>query len=363
VAYAVWFERGAWRKRALSLAPYAGLIVIWAVLRHAGGYGSVGGFRGYMDPLHDPVRFLRLLPERVIMLTASQLAHWSADFYAFAELSLRPFVLGVGVLACAAVGWFMWPSLVEDRTSRFFVAGALLSALPLAGSVAGDRLLTLVGFGLLPALADAMRRALDVNVAAFGQRIHPLRSAGAVALALLHLVIDPLMLPGVSLATMLYSQRVDTIVDSIPALDGREERAVIVAEMPDSGLFNYVSSVRAVRGQPDARLYTLFGAEWEARFERQSDRVLRVTSERGFFSRSWDDRSPELPMTAGTRIELSELTIRVLAVTSDGRPTSVDFEFREPLGSDHYMWLTWRGGRLVPFQPPQHGAREVIAAR
>lgn len=361
--YALCFERSAWQKRALSVAPYAALIASWAMLRRVGGYGSIGGFAGYVDPLSEPLRFLAVLPERTIMLTAGQLAHWSSDLYEFAALSARPAVLAVGTVACVAVGWFLWPSVRDDRTSRFFLAGGVLGTLPLAGSVAGDRLLTLVGFGLLPALADAMRRALGVNVAAFGQRIHPLRSASGLGLVLLHVVIDPMLLPGVSLATMLASWQVEKVADSMPVRQGQEERAVIVAEMPHSEPFNFVSAMRAQRGLPEVRSYSLFGADWEARFERRGERGLRVTSERGFFSQNWRDRSPELPLTAGTRIELTELTIHVLEVTADGRPTRVDFDFREPLESDHYVWLTWRGDRLVPYQPPQQGARDVIAAR
>ncbi|HKU37792.1 MAG TPA: hypothetical protein VJR89_06590 [Polyangiales bacterium] len=362
-AYALWYERGAWKNRALSLAPYALVIFGWAAARGAGQYGSIGGFASYVDPLHEPVRFLAMLPGRVIMLIASQLTHLSADLYSLSDLGVRPFVLAAGVLGCAALGWFLWPSLRNDRTSRFFCLAGVLSALPLAGSMAADRLLTLVGFGLLPALADAMRRALDVDVAAFGQRIHPLRTAAAVLLVLLHLMIDPLVLPATSLATMLYSEQIEMLADSIPVPAGSTDRVVIVAEMPHAGMFNYVASMRRVRGKPEARLYSLFGAEWEARFERRGERVLRVTSERGFFSPNWDDRSPQLPLAAGERIELSELSIHVLDVTPDGRPARVDFEFREPLESARYVWMTWQTDRLVPFRPPEDGEPEVVAGR
>jgi hypothetical protein len=357
-AYAIFFERGPWTARVKSLAPYALLLAAWAWVRHAGDFGSVGGFSGYVDPLGEPLRFVQALAVRLPLLFASQLVHWSADFYTMGDPAFRPLVLIASIGVCAAVGWFIWPSVRADRASRFLFAGAVAGAVPLAGAAAGDRLLTLIGFGLLPVLADALRRALDD-----GPRIQRLRQATAVALATLHLVIDPLLLPGVSLATMLYSRQVEAIAGTIPTQPPHAERVVILAEMPHTGMVTYVPAIQAARGQTPAKLYSLFNADWPARFERRGERTLRVTSQRGFFSPDWELRSPQLPLSRGERIELSELSIHVLEVTPDGRPRQVDFTFREALESDRYVWLTWQDDRLIPFIPPQHGEGCVIAER
>jgi hypothetical protein len=363
LAYALWYERGSWAARARSLVPYAVLLVGWAWVRHAGDYGSVGGFASYVDPLREPLRFLQVLPVRVSLLLASQLVHWSADFYTMGDAAMRPYVLAAAVYECAVMTWFLWPSLRADRASRFLFAGGVLSAVPLAAATAGDRLLTLVGFGMLPVIADALRRALDIDVAAYGQRIHRLRKAGAVALVGLHLVVDPVLLPVVSLSTKMSSNQVESIADSIPAQPADAERVVFVAEMPRAGLLTYVPSILAARGHDASKLYSLFGADWAARFERRGERGLRVTSERGFFSEGWDLRSPQLPFHRGDRIELAELTISVVDVTADGRPRQVDFSFRDSLESQRYVWLSWHDGRLVPFRPPLNGEGRVIAAR
>ena len=86
-----------------------------------------------------------------------------------------------------------------------------------------------------------------------------------------------------------------------------------------------------------------------------------MTSPDGFWDARWEERSRELPFQVGDRVELTELSLRVVEVTQDGRPTTVDFTFREPLESGRYAWLSWRDGKLEPFTPPKPGALEYRA--
>ena len=74
--------------------------------------------------------------------------------------ALQPLALFGAIAACAAFAWFAWPALRARRSMRFWAGGAALSLLPLAASVPGDRLLTLVGVGVMPVLAQAMLDAL-----------------------------------------------------------------------------------------------------------------------------------------------------------------------------------------------------------
>jgi hypothetical protein len=46
------------------------------------------------------------------------------------------------------------------------------------------------------------------------------------------------------------------------------------------------------------------------------------------------------------------MTATIIEVTTDGRPAACDFVFAQPLEAPKYVWLTWRTGRLEPFQPP-----------
>jgi hypothetical protein len=80
-----------------------------------------------------------------------------------------------------------------------------------------------------------------------------------------------------------------------------------------------------------------------------------VSSTDGFFDRRWESRSPRLPFRQGDRVQLSEMTIEVVAVTDDGRPSVCDFLFAHPLESSRYLWLIWRAGHLEAFSPPQTG--------
>jgi hypothetical protein len=62
-AYALCLDRGSVRERALSLAPYALLLVPWRLLWKGYGYGVA--FSGlYVDPLATPLEFARALASR-----------------------------------------------------------------------------------------------------------------------------------------------------------------------------------------------------------------------------------------------------------------------------------------------------------
>ena len=48
---------------------------------------------------------------------------------------------------------------------------------------------------------------------------------------------------------------------------------------------------------------------------------------------------------------LGDFRAHVVNVTADGRPSVVDFSFDEPLASPRYVFLAWRRGELIPWDP------------
>src|SRR5262249_39052781 len=88
---------------------------------------------------------------------------------------------------------------------------------------------------------------------------------------------------------------------------------------------------------------------------------LRVTAKRGFFDH-WEERSARIPLHRGDRVGLSEMTITVLNVSPDGKPTVCDFEFAHPLESPSYVWLTWQGDGLRALHVPKDGESRTLCA-
>jgi hypothetical protein len=50
------------------------------------------------------------------------------------------------------------------------------------------------------------------------------------------------------------------------------------------------------------------------------------------------------------------MAVTVLALTPDGRPATMRFDFDAPLDDPRFVWLAWDQTRYVPFVPPAIGA-------
>ncbi len=389
LAYALCVERGPVRTRVASLLPYGAIAGIWAGARAAAGYGSFG-LGVYVDPLAEPLSFLRNLPLRWTVLISSEVSRVPSDIYNVVPTQSQPLLLAFALWVCASLFWFVWPSVrstahVSGRVARpfrpvgeapggpaagdgedqsrpvmrFFALGAALATLPLCATLTSDRLLVLAGFGVMPLLARGMHDALR-GVGAADLRLRRLFTG---LLAVAHLLVDPVLLPALALSPAWVASFAKAADASLPATPALREQTVIVAGVPDSAILSYLPAMRTVEGEPRPdKLYWLSATARPTQIERRGTRVLRVTSEDGFFDPRWESRSPGHPFHRGDRIVLSEMTVVVEALTADGRPAVCDFHFARPLDSPRYLWRTWRRGRLAPFAPPAPGQAVTLSA-
>jgi hypothetical protein len=300
----------------------------------------------------------------VLVLLASQLSRLSSDQYQLASLAARPLYIGAAWLVCGVFIVCVWPALRARRELRFFAAGALCSALPLAAAAPSDRLLTFVGLGAMPLLATMLHETLASARAHAGvvPRALRLRDACVIAFALVHLIVDPLLLAPAALWPGLTERSLESVDASVPRDAELDQRAVIVTEVPDSILVSYLAPMRAYKGEaPIGKLYWLVGNTTPTQFERRGANGLRVTAQGGFFSDAWNERNSRFPMHAGDHITLSEMNITVVQVTADGRPRVCDFVFAHPLEAEHYLWLRYDHDRLVPTRPPQTARGALVS--
>jgi hypothetical protein len=264
-------------------------------------------------------------------------------------------LLAAGALMVAAVV-FVWPSLRAQRSLRFWACGAAISGVPLAAGVPSDRLLTLLGLGVMPVLATAICDALQKQSTPFVRR-------SAFVLSFLHLVVDPLMLPLSTLTPAALARDIERLDRGVPDTPAVREQTVIVVGAPNSALLTYLPVMRSLqmRARPQ-RLHWLVVSKDTFRVERRAGDLLRVVAPGGVFEPRWDERNSRLPLQRGEHIALSELTVAVREVTADGIPTVCDFLFRQPLESSNYVWLTWRVDHLEPFVVPSAGEAVAVSA-
>jgi hypothetical protein len=358
LAYTLFVDGAAPARRVLVLAPYVIMTVGFAWLHHYGGYGSYG-LGAYLDPIAEPRDFVTIAPLRWLVLIAAQTGRVSADVYSMSGPRAGSLLLPLIVIVVVLTLLFVWPSLRRHATARCLALGAGLSALPVTAAIPSDRLLVLVGFGVMPVLACAMREALcPVD----GVRLPRAFWSGAwraylaAGLAFGHILLDPLALPISSLTLAFHNQRIAAAAASVPSDASVSDRVLIVAGVPESFLLTHLATTRDLNGMPrPEKLYWMYSRSAEAHIERISDKTLRVSVPAGMYDGRSEARGPRFPLKAGDRIALSEMTVDVLQVNREGKPSVCDFVFARPLESTKYRWQTWQDGQFREFQVPVQG--------
>ena len=366
-AHALWLDRAPWRDRALALAPYALIVVVWRVAYGYLGYG-VEGSGIYLDPGADPGAFAGAALVRLPLQLAGQLAlPWSdlASFYPIAGV-LAP-MLAIAVATLVAIALACARLLRRDPASRFFATGMVLAAVPIATTFPADRLLTFVGLGAMglvaQLLAAAARRREELGD---GRARRAAAVAVAAVLALIHLVLSPplLLLRARSMVTV--GGVLDRADAGIPSTPEIADRTVVIAAAPSDALAGYIPLMRASRGQPrPAHLYWLATATTAVTLERVDARTLRVIPDEGLLRHEVDRmfRSPRAaPFAPGDAVALPGVTFTVESVTADGRPARVLARFDRSLEDPSLVWRRWERRSYVPYAPPAVGARETLPA-
>lgn len=351
-AHAVFLDRGTLRARVLALAPYALVLVGWAIVYKSLHYGTHGSGI-YVDPGDAPAAFAQVAPVRMAVLLAGQwLGPWSDLWLGWPE-QLLPWV---GAFVAMVVVWFV--ALVRTRLggdpiARMWLLAAVLACVPIAGTFPADRLLGYVGLGSMALVA--MMLAGDRPRAAWVR-------ASLVVLAGVHLIAAPLLLP-IRARSMETVRRSLELVDRVVPRDATiRERHVVVALAPNDGTVSYLPVTRAAEQQPGPKSVRLLASTTGPILYRRIDaRTLVVEAERGLLSTVGERmvRSLDRPFTVGERIELGHdeqvATATVEAITQDGRPQRVRFDFTHPLEDPQHVWLAWDTLGFAPWQPPAIG--------
>jgi len=357
VAYALCLDDAPISRRIRSLVPSACVLAAYAVVYKALGFGT-SGLGSYHSPLAEPLEFARYLPERLALLVASQLGGLYADLWFALAPDRRAFMIVAAFGVVGVSAWFLWPTFKARPTSRFWVIGALLSAVPTVATTPSDRLLMLVSVGGLAAVAaaveDAWKRFATAPEIADSRNAR-YRAAAACVATLVHTVVSAISLPLRPVEIWLptyWNNKVDRTLPSDAAIT---QKTAIVVQVPTSMVISQVPVQRIYQGVPRPKhLYWLLAALSPARIERPAADMLRITPQGGFYNEELERhyRGLQSPLKAGDRIELSEMTVEVISLTPDGRPAVCDFRFRSPLESSNYQWFMWTDDGLVPFELP-----------
>ncbi len=363
-AYGLFLDRaGRWRG-CLALMPYVALVIIWRTLRAHWGYG-VQNLGLYVDPLTDPGPFTTAVVERIPILLLAQWTNVPAEIGI--PLSRKAFSSvwwgATGFLVLA--GFAFAPLLRRDPVARFWAAGMVSAAVPVAATFPMDRLLTFPGLGASALLAQFLAFVFGRSGAVPARRDWRIIAAGlAWCLLVAHLVIAPIYLvfrSGNPVGPKWIEHRFNIRQAVGPEVEGK---TLVVVNAPSAAHAHYFLLHCDAEGRPPPRtVRVLAPAIPSVAVRRLDDRTLAVRPGNGYLAWVLDRvfRSERRPMALGQRVSLTGMEVEISAMTPDGRPAEASFRFDEPLESPSFIWLCYRRGRFEHFTPPAVG--QVVEIR
>ena len=338
-AYAAFLDKGPWRARAMSLVPYAALIVAWRVAYNALGFGILGS-ELYVDPVQAPLRFLHLLSLRAPVLLFAQWAVPLSDLFTFLPTMLQYVYWAVAVAFCMTLLAVVWPVLRKEPVARFWALGMVLSLAPVCATFPMDRLLLFAGVGAMGLLACFIREMAAVA----GDRASPSGSTARclyVFFIIMHLGIAPVLLPARIHQWGAMCRKYTAGLENAPLGEGAEERTVVIPNAPNVFLTSYMPATRALAGKSvPMRMRSLAANTFfpvPIHMTRQDERTLVVKPRGGFPWYLVRDRYHPLPV--GHKIELTGITVEILALADEGWPLEVAYRFDGPLEDPSLLWL------------------------
>lgn len=364
-AHALWLDKAAWKERAIAIAPYLVVVIVWRVIYAKLGYG-VAGSGIYLDPGSDPVAFAEAATSRVPFLLQSALALPWSDFASFYQVVgvATPMLVGAW-LGLLGIGLGFARMIRRDPLARFWATAMVLSAIPIASTFPADRLIGFVSIGAMGLCAQLLAAALRQRELLGDGRLRRIGGALlAVMLVVVNLVLAPPLLVARSRSMVAVGRVLDRADAGIPR-EGIAGKTLVIVNTPSDALAAYVQIMRVSRGLPrPAHVIWFATATTDVTIERADDRTLRIHPRDGLLRFEIDRmmRNPEVaPFATNDTFELPNITIEIAGTTED-RPHSMLAHFAIPLDDPSLVWLRWEGKSYAPYTPPAVGAKETLPA-
>lgn len=374
IAYALCLDPAPRGRRALSLLPWAGVVIAWRLGYNALGYGAQGSGL-YLDPVRTPLSFAWAATQRLPVLLASWWSTTPAIPFSFVSAATAAVWVALALALIAGLLALLWPLLARSPTARFWALVMVLGAVPGCAAFPANRLMLLAGLGGAGLLAELMQRHQILIGAArpapgvpgqpqVSPPARPPRArAAVVALAVLHLGLMP-----ARLAVDAFTPRLagDLLVHpcerALPRDASIADKTVVLVNSNDL-CATHIRFARLARGEPYPRAVRLLtSAIYDVEVHGVDDHTVRVRPRPGFHASPADQllRAADNPLPVGTRLRLSGVTIDITAHNARGLASEALFRFDRPLRDPSLLWRASRDWKPVVFVPPAPGETVVL---
>jgi len=375
LAYALVLEPGSFRNRALTVLPSVLVIVAWRIIYTSSGYG-IAHVGLYIDPAHEPLRFVRELIPRDMILLGSQLTSVPPEFLFAVKPSWHPPIIALyGAVTVAALVVFI-PWVRRDKIAAFWFAVMILAAIPEAVLVPLSKNFGFIAVGAYGLIASFVAGLVTRSIRLPHWPAY--RILAWIACVLLILVHGPgaiakrIALVKADSFFFAWASRVP------PDWPNGENENVIIVNAPCPLESAYIPAFKAYYHQALPKtLRTLVPGCTGFDVQRTDDKTLVIQSH-GSNIFSCDDVGPihiayafsaftlvgaEPNFKKGDRYNLDGLTVEVLELDSAGFPSRVAFRFDASLDSPDFRWIwfDWRASSAKPFKVPAIGQSVTLS--
>jgi hypothetical protein len=353
-AYALFIDRGKPAARPASLLPYVIAGSVWWIIYTRLGYGTAH-IGLYIDPGKDLLRFLINLAQRLPVLLQGHFILPPAELWNVVPPWLTPVYTVCSTAAVLFLAWGIWPMLKHDRAARFFALGTVLAAIPFCAALPSNRLLFFTSLGSMGLIAGFLARVVEKPpwfVPYWGRLRALLVGIWFFSCA----VIYPLLFIPTSLLNIILQKPLSLAAQTIvPHYDECLAGQTIIVSVPYDQMLFYLHFIRAADGQnPCLNTFLLSAGLQPVEVQRVDERALVVRVPGGMLKGAWEQsfRDCTAPLEQGYTLQLPGFSVTVTALTDDGLPAEIRYEFNKPLEDSSLRWVTWSGDGFIPFNLP-----------
>jgi hypothetical protein len=329
-----------WR-RALASLPFVAPTAAYLGVRAWLGYGTFGS-AFYIDPLREPLSFLRVAPGRLLRLLAEEWLTVGTSAWSQGRRFWLLFALVGGGLALAVVPLRRMSAALPDesrRTARWLLLGSLLALVPVLAVVASPRVLGISMLGVAAVVALLLEHAW------FGQAAEPgrgreLTRTVAVALGFAHLVHSPVTS---WIASRELLRGTVAFAESAAELGARlrDRGGTGVIVLRGFGSAEFGPFALEPRGAAPGR-WRILSQGNHVLVLRKDARTLELAAPLGetVFPTGRGNlyRNETRPFRVGAQVALGGMTVTVLEVTAKG-PRRIRVTFDHDLDESPYLWV------------------------
>jgi len=342
--YAYCVQKASFVRLLKQSSLYVLVLLLWFFSYQYFNFGVNTSSGLYLHPYHELLDYISALAVRLPVYISASLLPFPAGFSWVAESMVKGAQEIIVMFCVSAVGIFIY-SINKlkclDNHGYFLLYGSIFCLIPVCSTMPQDRLALLQTVGADIVIAMLIFYMMEKSK-------HRMYQSLVIVLLVIHLVLSPLHL---LLGSWYLSWASENIENNALSLDKvNAEKVVVVIRAPIGEAVSLVG-IRAVSNQDiPKQFFWLANDEFPVSIQQESENTLIAVKREGFGKglESAFRSVNKQPFELGEKIKMGEITVEVLALSSEHYPQQLRLIFEKNLDTQHYQFYSYKENRFEP---------------